>query len=265
MLAMVLSGTRIDATGALQPIGPSELREAYEALRGKDPKIFTASADQILCSHYQQAMACEAAGNWAAALVHLDALIAAGRGVQALRYRRAQAHAELEHWGEAVEDCHSLSPDERDDQHWYRLALLELGSGNRKGYREACAMIYVVELDRMSNPLAGNNLAWVCSLAPEAGVDASQVVARAEAAVAAQRSKENLNTLGVALIVPAGLRIQSGAWASPWPPVGRHPLGLAVPGHGPPPPAPYRRGEVLVRPRGGSPGSPELRGLERSA
>src|SRR6185312_11693233 len=103
-LAQVFSATRIGNDGALRPIEPEELREAYEALRSKAPEIFTASRVEVLGWHHQEALACEAAGAWEAALGHLNYLIEAGPALGALSLRRGLVHAELGHWLEAGRD-----------------------------------------------------------------------------------------------------------------------------------------------------------------
>jgi WD40 repeat protein len=183
-LAEVLSGTKLDASGAMRPIDRSELREAYRASRSQDPGVFTASPDQVLDWHDRKALACETAGAWEAALGHLNMLIATGRGVEALRLRRAEVHAELDHWREAAEDYRSLGLTEWVINYWHRLALVELASGNRDGYRAACTAMLRQSVGGANGARTANNLAWACSLAPETGVDTSQVVSLAEAAVA---------------------------------------------------------------------------------
>jgi WD40 repeat protein len=54
-MAKVLSGTRVDASGAAVPLAMSELQEAYEALLRKAPKTFNATPEQVLGWHHRQA------------------------------------------------------------------------------------------------------------------------------------------------------------------------------------------------------------------
>jgi dipeptidyl aminopeptidase/acylaminoacyl peptidase len=103
-MAGILSGTRVDASGAEVPISTSELQAAYGALLSKDPRAFAASPAQVLGWHHQQALACEKALAWDAALVHLDRPVAAQPGVDALLLRRGIAHASLGHWRESATD-----------------------------------------------------------------------------------------------------------------------------------------------------------------
>src|SRR6185437_9772050 len=84
-LAQILSNTTIDDTGVQRRLETSEIRQADEALRARDPGVFTASPNQVMGSHFEQVVACEAARSWEAALGHLDALIASGRGGTVLR------------------------------------------------------------------------------------------------------------------------------------------------------------------------------------
>jgi WD40 repeat protein/tetratricopeptide (TPR) repeat protein len=83
-----------------------------------------------------------------------------------------------------------------------RLSLVLLGSGDRLGWRGACA----AALDRFSgttNPWTANSVAWACALGPEATVDPGAPVRLAEIAVRAAADPRDkagrLNTLGVAL------------------------------------------------------------------
>jgi hypothetical protein len=94
-LAEVLSGTRLDASGAAVSLQVEELRSAYEDLRRRDPGLFTATAAQVSCWHHQQALACEAAGRWEAALAHLERLDEPGLTMAGMQNRRALAANDL--------------------------------------------------------------------------------------------------------------------------------------------------------------------------
>jgi WD40 repeat protein/serine/threonine protein kinase len=94
-LAEVLSGTRLDASGAAISLQVEELRSAYEALRRRDPDLFTATAAQVSGWHYQQALACQAAGRWEAALAHLDRVDEPGLTSAGLQERRSFADNNL--------------------------------------------------------------------------------------------------------------------------------------------------------------------------
>jgi hypothetical protein len=96
-LAAVLSGTRIDASGAAISLQTEELRSAYEVLRGQDPNLFTASRAQLLAWHHQEALACEAAGQWDAALAHMDRGIELGPNVEELQDRRSALQLRLKY------------------------------------------------------------------------------------------------------------------------------------------------------------------------
>ena len=211
-LAQVLSGTKLDDNGTLRPLEPSELREAYEALRSQDAEIFTASRAQVLGSHYEQALACETAGAWEAALGHLNVLIEAGRGLEALRLRRAQVHAELEHWREAAEDYRSLGLSDGDWFYdWYSLALLELGSGNRDGYRAACAAMLRAFGKPESSGEPAEFTAWACALGPHAVDDYGPAIALAERLRAAHPKSQMIGSAIGALLFRAGRFEQAAA------------------------------------------------------
>ena len=95
-LAEVLSGTRLDASGAAISLQVEELHSAYEALRRRDPDLFTATAAQVSGWHHQQALACEAAGQWEAALAPPGPRGRAGPGTSLrLQKRRSLADNSL--------------------------------------------------------------------------------------------------------------------------------------------------------------------------
>jgi tetratricopeptide (TPR) repeat protein len=188
-LALILSGSRIDASGSAVPVSSSELREAHEALLARHPETFRTSVEQLRNWHLRQAERCEASRFWAGAVEHLNHLIADGPDAGALLIRRGLAHAELENVREAARDLdvHALGPV--DGYYvWYRAALLHLADGDLDGYRAACAAL----LRHFGGPEATGDPAhfasWCCALAPDALVDYAPALALAERALAAQPS-----------------------------------------------------------------------------
>jgi hypothetical protein len=180
-MAEVLSGARVDASGAAVPISTSELQGAYEALVRKDKNVFTANREQLLGWHHQQALTCEAAGAWEAALVHLNRLIEAGPSIEALSLRRGLAHAELGHWPEAARDLEIRRLGPQDGFYlWYRAALIHLAGGDRAGYRAACAgmLQHFGNAERSGEPAAFT--AWTCAVGPDALDDPRPALALAE-------------------------------------------------------------------------------------
>jgi WD40 repeat protein/tetratricopeptide (TPR) repeat protein len=160
----ILSGTRVDNTGTAIPISTSELQEAHEALLRKAPGTFTATPEQVLGWHHQQARLCEAAGAWGAAVEHLDRLIEDGPRVDNLSFRRGLALRSQGKLPEAI-----------------------------AAFREAIRL----------NPdaaAAHNNLAWFLAASPDPKLcDPAQAVEAARKAVElAPQNSGHRNTLGVA-------------------------------------------------------------------
>jgi WD40 repeat protein/tetratricopeptide (TPR) repeat protein len=87
-LAEILGGTRVDTSGAVVPISTTELQDSYKAILGKAPSTFTATPQQLLGWHVEQALRCETAGAWDAAVKHLGRLIEDGPRVDSLAIRR---------------------------------------------------------------------------------------------------------------------------------------------------------------------------------
>jgi tetratricopeptide (TPR) repeat protein len=184
-MAGLLSGMRVDASGAAVPISTSELREAHDALLRKDPRAFSASPAQLLGWHHQQALACEKALAWEAALVHLNHLVEAQPGVDALALRRGIAHAFLGHWREAAADFDVRRIEGLPDFIlWYWTALVHQAAGNRDGYRAACAgMLRRFGPEPKDAPADARHFtAWACALVPDAVDDLTPALALAERA-----------------------------------------------------------------------------------
>jgi WD40 repeat protein len=88
-LSQLLSGSRLDATGAAVRLQTLDLRTTYEELRCRQPSLFTATRAQLLGWHHQESVRSEAAGLWAPALVHLERIfeLADGEMKEMLRER----------------------------------------------------------------------------------------------------------------------------------------------------------------------------------
>jgi WD40 repeat protein/tetratricopeptide (TPR) repeat protein len=201
----ILSGTRVDNTGTAVPISTSELQEAHEALLRKAPGTFTATPEQVLGWHHQQAQVCEAAGSWDAAVKHLDRLIEDGPRVDALAFRRGFAHAELGHLQAAARDLDIRRLAEHDESSiWYRAALVHLAGGDRNGYRAACAGILKHFGGANASGVRAVFTAWTCALAPDALEDLAPALALAERLQAEQPKDPMAATALGALLYRAG-------------------------------------------------------------
>jgi WD40 repeat protein/tetratricopeptide (TPR) repeat protein/energy-coupling factor transporter ATP-binding protein EcfA2 len=133
-LAQLLSGQRIDAEGdnpqGLSPCEPQTLRKNWESLRSncRDDFHFSLEIEIPVAWHRQQARDAENARRWKAALLHLDALLAAEPDQTTLRLRRVHALSELGNalsdlgrWDEALElYTKALESKDDDSKVWYR-------------------------------------------------------------------------------------------------------------------------------------------------
>ncbi len=104
LLAYLLSGSRVETSGALVPLTPKEFRDAWRALREKLPGDFVASDREVLAWHRREADDCEAKGVWDSAIGHLDHLIASEPAWRGLYARRGNAYAEMGRWDRAAAD-----------------------------------------------------------------------------------------------------------------------------------------------------------------
>src|SRR5439155_16386288 len=122
-LAQLLSGRRVDETGGLVPLEKAALKADWQALRPKYPADFAAPPAQVMAWHRREADLLESGGQRAAAVAHLDALIAARPARWSLRARRAEAYAERGAWERSRSDGAAAIALGADDAGiWYRQA-----------------------------------------------------------------------------------------------------------------------------------------------
>src|SRR5207248_529967 len=103
-LAQLLSAERTDTTGSNVPVETDALLRTWKRLQPRYRATFVPTMEQVLAWHEREAADAEGAREWAAALPHLDALLAAQPSGAGLHTRRGVAHAELDHWAAAARD-----------------------------------------------------------------------------------------------------------------------------------------------------------------
>jgi tetratricopeptide (TPR) repeat protein len=103
LLARLLSGYRVDASGSAVPLDAAQLGDAWDKLRAKYPAFFRGPPEERLAWHRSEVERCEVHGeNWAAGW-HLDRLMEADPPQEALVLRRAQLYERFDQWNQAVE------------------------------------------------------------------------------------------------------------------------------------------------------------------
>ncbi len=95
LLAQLLSGHHIDASGALVPLDVEALRAAWERLRVRYPQDFALSEQALLAWHRQEAGAAEGRADWSAVVFHAGRLLRADAGQAEFYVRRGRAYARL--------------------------------------------------------------------------------------------------------------------------------------------------------------------------
>src|SRR5262249_29886186 len=166
-LSVPLSDHRVDETGALVPVEPSDFRQAWEQPR-KRPARWSVGPADLLAWHRRRAEECAAARSWHAAVAHLDALIAAEPGVWAHYAARGQALAEFGRWPEAQRDLEKTLDLGADRPGPYSdLALVCLQQDDRVGYRAACRRM-LARFGVSQSPTTLGLLVDACTAAPGA-------------------------------------------------------------------------------------------------
>jgi WD40 repeat protein/tetratricopeptide (TPR) repeat protein len=128
--AHLLASQKLDPTWTLAALEAGSWRKAWEDLRARYPERFTASPRENLAWHHREADASRAASQWAAAIWHLDRLIAADSNDTLLFRRRAVANAELEAWPAALADfTNYLTLNARDADGWHCRGLVHARQG----------------------------------------------------------------------------------------------------------------------------------------
>jgi tetratricopeptide (TPR) repeat protein len=181
-LAQLLSAEQTDATGSRLPVERDTLRQSWQRMRTKYPATFAPSIEQVLLWHQREASAWEQNGDWAAAMPHLDLLVAAEPAKSQHRSRRATAHAALSRWDPARQDfARAIGLGSSAIGDAYGLALAQLETGDTAGYRATCARV-LDRFGRSADPNDALTAARICTLLPDAVPDSNRPLQLAEQA-----------------------------------------------------------------------------------
>jgi Flp pilus assembly protein TadD len=167
LLAEVLTGEPVDATGGLSPVEAERVQSAWQALRARYPQSVTPVPEQVQAWHRAEAKAAQAAGRWSAALSPLDDLIAAGRANWGSHVSRGSVYAELDRWDRAAADFETaIRLGAVDSEVWFFLAMARLAQGDVDGYRKTCADL-LPRFEDSRDPETALVVAQCCALAPD--------------------------------------------------------------------------------------------------
>ncbi|MCI0743225.1 MAG: protein kinase [Gemmataceae bacterium] len=200
-LAQLLSCTRMHAQGGRPvPLGPDELRAAWDELRRKSPADFMSTTTDKITWHVEAARASERIGQWQAVLSHLERLAALDPERPNLIARKGRAHAELGQWDQAAADFEKATNFAADNyRYWYRHALVRLHLNDQDTYRRVSADM-LARFGPATDPSAAQLAIWTSSLSAVPHTEGAKLVPIAERAV--KESPQNharLLTLGAAL------------------------------------------------------------------
>ncbi len=142
-LAGLLSGRRVEPDGAVAPVPADDLtRAAWHDLHGRQSELLERPAEPELDWHRGKAQQFESAGDFFAAVVHLDPLVAAAPDDTELRGRRAEAEAKLGRFAAAAADfAVVVQRQPANAEATLSLAVLSARLGNHDAYRSACTTL----------------------------------------------------------------------------------------------------------------------------
>jgi WD40 repeat protein/tetratricopeptide (TPR) repeat protein len=244
-LAEVLSGQRLHEGSDVAALTTDEWLERWHSFRKRSvPSTLLVPPDAVAW-HCRQAEAFAAVRRWPAVRWHLDRFLAArpqscqayldrarayialgkphqaaeditsaidrGAGGWKVWLDRGQAYAAVHQWDQAAADhAKAVALGASSDRALSAHAILRLGVGDEKGYRLTCAAM-LQRFGKTENPKIANNVAWVCSYAPDAVADLEPAIELA-AKVARSHPKKyaTLNTEG-AILFRAGRHAQAVA------------------------------------------------------
>jgi WD40 repeat protein len=172
LLAELLSGERIeDRTGFVAVLRPEDFAGLWREYQEKYGSTADVVPVRLLSWDQAEAEEFEARQQWAAAIPHLDRLVASLPGNPQLLGRRATALASINRRFKALADLDNATRNDASDcTVWGDAALVRLSLGDISGYRRECesACTRFRGTDRVDERMT---LLWTCSLAPGAIAD----------------------------------------------------------------------------------------------
>ncbi len=129
--AQLLSGRRLDATGGLEVIDSTELRDLFARAPRlerrprptKPGEPAAGSREEKVAWHTRMVDDLERTRQWSSALWHLDKIKELGLDNDALGQRRANAYAQLGKWDKAVAERPDFTLRSRDPSLWHRRGV----------------------------------------------------------------------------------------------------------------------------------------------
>jgi hypothetical protein len=129
---VALSDQHVDPKAGLVPLEADRLRPQWQDYRTKHPGEFVHSDQEVLAWHRRQAEEAEQAGQWFAAVWHLDRLIDPKAPDWRLYYWRGVAYNQMGQWSRGAEDLTQATGLKADDwRAWARLAQARLNLRQR--------------------------------------------------------------------------------------------------------------------------------------
>jgi WD40 repeat protein/tetratricopeptide (TPR) repeat protein len=199
-IAQVFAGVAIDRTGGQTPLSSAELGRAHRDLANRFPGTFSTSPADVLAWREAEARSFANAGYSSDAVARFDLLIEQDPRNKYLLALRADSHAGLRNWKEAVRDfARAIEYGSESLSVWYGAALVYLQAQDLDRYHSLCEGL-MLRFGDVKDERRSNGLAYLCTLGPEAVANFDRVVELARLNVQAKPDESSYrNTLGAAL------------------------------------------------------------------
>jgi WD40 repeat protein/tRNA A-37 threonylcarbamoyl transferase component Bud32 len=194
-LARLLAGQGQDGPGGVRPLTPAEAGDLCLRLREGSPKGSPAARREWLGWHREELEHAREAGDWEAAVRHLEQLLALEPGRGRFRAWRGNAHGALGEWQKAEEDYAEAVRHGGDAWWWSALAAVQLRRGRADAYRRSCAAM-LKRFGPTASPEVAGLLVRTCTLGPGAVKEPEALVALAKKKAAADDASSLGGPLG---------------------------------------------------------------------
>jgi WD40 repeat protein len=203
-IAKLFAAVGIDETGGQVSVAPEELTRLQSELASKYPDVFRTGPAEIVSWLESEAGFSVKAKNWEAAALCYGRLLELDPASHFYLAQRGWAEAGLGRWKEAAADLLKAIELGSDDlMVWDGAAILCLWNRDRQQYRELCDGL-LSRYGQIKEITTSNQLAYLCSIGPEAPREIGLAVRMARRNVEARPNDSEVRTTYAATLYRSG-------------------------------------------------------------